>query len=296
MGFTSCDDGDIVEVNLEFDRELELCGDDESDDYLLYDIKTNPNESLSLLFPVNGDTRQIFRPESNGLITTLNIDASSTRFNYRVYDGDPEALICKIIPDPGVTIIEDYEAANGAQAVFTSTFMDDDGDGIPSSEEGRDDLDENGEPDPRDTDDDGLPDYQDSDDDNDNVPTRNEIFLVDGGYELRFTDDDDIPDYLDPDDDNDLTPTINEDAGNTFGPLDDFVLDGNLPEVPRFRNPEAVEFFPQDSLRFTQFTRSVIVNLVIQNTNIGILQTDEIIMGTYDVEPYELPEPPEDNN
>ena len=49
----SCDDGDIITVDLAFDQTLSLCGDENSDYYVVYDvIDEGPYESLTLKFPL----------------------------------------------------------------------------------------------------------------------------------------------------------------------------------------------------------------------------------------------------
>ena len=96
---TSCSDGDIINIELEFDQVLSLCGDEDSDNYVIYDIKTDPDESLILLFPVSATNNLIFNPAVTPHPSSLTINESSIRFNYRTYDGDPSGLICEEIPD-----------------------------------------------------------------------------------------------------------------------------------------------------------------------------------------------------
>ena len=59
----SCGDGDVIEFELDFDQDLELCGDINSENYLVYDVKTDPNESLILLFPGTTANDLIFYPQ-----------------------------------------------------------------------------------------------------------------------------------------------------------------------------------------------------------------------------------------
>ncbi len=295
----TCDDGDIVDVTLDFEQELDRCtlvDNSGTESFFLYDINTDTNESLSLLFPVSGN-RDIFNPELIGDIKTLTINGSTIRFNYRTYNGDPENLICEIVPDPGTVIINDYEAAAGAIATFTSIFEDDDNDGIPSEFEARGELKDGEYPDARDTDGDGLPDYQDADDDGDNVLTINEEVKVtdDGDFTgTEDTDGDTIPNYLDNDDDGDEVLTKDEDENDNLSPSDDFdELDGML-DVPRYLDSTARDIFPQDETKFTQYTRSVTVGVVINNANIEVLRTDEIILGTFEFS-ITLPEKDDEN-
>ncbi len=80
--------------------------------------------------------------------------------------------------------------------------VDTDGDGIPDSKEGGDDVD---------TDGDGTPDYKDTDDDGDGISTKDE-----GD---KDTDGDGIPDYKDLDSDNDAIPDSTE-KGTGEKPVD----------------------------------------------------------------------------
>ncbi|WP_298759909.1 hypothetical protein [uncultured Psychroserpens sp.] len=285
----SCDDGDVFEINLEFDQTLELCLDANEGDYLLYDTKVDPNESLSLLFPIasNGD---IFNPPSDNYEKIIPINGTSTMFNYRTYSGDPNDLICQIIPNPGTTITNDYAAGSGAEAKFVTSFDDDDNDGILSEFEGRGAQAADGTyPDAIDTDGDGIPDYIDQDDDNDNILTINENADPDGdgnpsdavNTDLDFTNGDMIPNYLDNDDDGDGVPTINEDENSNSSLTDDFDEIGTNPNTARYLNPDAAESFTAGDMLENEYTRTIVVTVDIMNANISIASIDDQILGTY---------------
>nr|WP_321222672.1 hypothetical protein [uncultured Psychroserpens sp.] len=294
----SCDDGDVFEVELLFDQELELCGDINSDEYLLYDTKINPSESLTLKFPVTTTNSAIFNPTDNsGEPRTLTVNGNTIAFNYRTYNGDPENLICQIIPEPGTTIINDYPAASGAEIEFISIYEDDDNDGIPSDQEGRGAQAADGSyPDAIDTDGDGLPNYRDADDDNDNVLTINEITDPndDGDFSDSLNTDldleiangiDPIPNYLDPDDDGDGVLTRNEDEDLDNNLNDDIdentVLGGQIPAVPRYLDFEANEEFLNNNLIETTYTRTVTVTVTVLQANIQIINITPLFFGTY---------------
>lgn len=290
--FYSCDDGDVFEVTLEFDQELELCIDANQGDNLLYDTKVNPAESLTLLFPINNN-EEIFDPPEQNFEKILNIDGSNVMFNYRRYNGNPEDLICAVVPNPGTTIIEDYAAASGAEAVFKSSYEDDDNDGIPSEFEGRGEEDEDGSyPDAIDTDGDGIPNYIDQDDDNDNIPTADEDPDPDGDgdpSDALNTDFDSemmagsniLPNYLDNDDDGDGTLTINEDEDSDGSPLNDFDEEDEDPNTARYLNPNVSESFDAGPMETNEYTRTVRVRVTILEANIGIANLQTIDMGTY---------------
>ena len=55
----SCNDGDVISVELDFDKSLTLCGDETTSNYILYDTKTTPFESLMLLFPNNSQAEAL---------------------------------------------------------------------------------------------------------------------------------------------------------------------------------------------------------------------------------------------
>ena len=128
----TCGDGDIITLNLEFDKQLELCGNATYenyeiliDDYVIYDIKEDPYESLILLIPGSSSNDLIFFPEESPYNKSISI-GSSNRFNYRTYNGSPLELICEAIPSSTVSILNDYEATNGTIETET-TFEDVDG-------------------------------------------------------------------------------------------------------------------------------------------------------------------------
>ena len=265
----SCNDGDVISVELDFDKSLTLCGDETTSNYILYDTKTTPFESLMLLFPNNSQAEAIFNTENSGAIQTLTINGNSVKFNYRTYTADPNTYICQDIPDASVSVIDNYEASSG-DAIFTTTFEDDDNDGVPNA------LEFDG-----DTDGDGIPDYKDYDDDGDNVPTINESPDPNGDGDLsdmKDTDSDSIPDYLDMDDDNDGTDTKFEDENNNGNLFDDLAIGAN---VARFLDGTVNTTYEIDVVKVNQFSRDYKVNVTLEDIDISILSTDSFFLGTY---------------
>lgn len=130
--FVSCGDGDIITLKLDFDKELSLCNNVNldnyellTDDYVIYDLKQDPGESLIVVFSGNASNDLIFFPTESPFDKTLSI-GSSNRFNYRTYNGNPTAVICEAIPSSEVKILNDYEASSGTIAT-SSTYIDHDG-------------------------------------------------------------------------------------------------------------------------------------------------------------------------
>ena len=273
----SCDDGDIITLILDFDKELALCGDENSDNYVIYDIKEDPYESLTFLFVSNNNSDNIFDPPETPYVESFTINGSSNRFNYRTYDGDPSGLICEEIPSSTVNIVDDYEATSGTVETM-STFVDDDNDDIPSELE---DINQNGDLEDDDSDGDGIPNYKDADDDNDNVLTKDENPDPNGDGDIsdaQNTDGADLPDYLDTDDDNDGIITRYEDENLNGNLLDDFAPGAT---APRFKDETAIDEFVNDQLNANSFTRTVTVVFTVINVDLEILNSTEIDLGTY---------------
>ena len=266
----SCDDGDVLNVELDFDKNLTLCGDSNTPNYILYDTKNDPSESLTLLFPNNTQAQTILNPENSGNMETMTINKSSVRFIYRTYNGDPNDYICEDIPDANVSVNENFEAESGT-ANFISTFEDDDNDGVPTA------LEFDG-----DTDGDGIPNYKDSDDDGDNVPTLNEKPDPNDDGDIsdaQDTDGDGIPDYLDNDDDGDGTPTRLEDENNNGNLFDDLATGA---AVARFLDDTVSDTYAVTFVMPNAFRRTFRINVTLEDIDLTILATDRFELGTYE--------------
>jgi hypothetical protein len=289
---TSCNDGDILTVELEFDQDLERCENDNAS-YLIYDTREDPNESLSLIIP-RTDVSELLLftiPTPVGTPIIFPINGTTVRFNYRTYN---RAIVtdelCDIIQPAGLTIVEDYEATTGTVEV-TVTIEDDDEDGVPTEFEGRGELDENGlYSNALDTDDDGIPNYLDDDDDGDNVLTSAEINNSDGdnnpttnpmNTDADLPNGDDIPDYLDKDDDGDGALTRLEDENFEDGPTDDFADDPNGIPVPHYKNilETTAYIFPSYNAFENAYTRTVTTRFLVKGIDLEILRATEVDFG-----------------
>jgi hypothetical protein len=214
LSLLSCNDGDIIVSELDFPETLQFC--EGNDDLIIYTIRDNPYESLSLRLPIAVKENFTTINETN---PTTALSETNT-FNYRSYSGNPEAIFCNSLPPSSPTIISNFEASEGT-VTFITSVIEDDNDGIPAILE---DINGDGNLNNDDTDQDGIPNYLDSDDDGDNVPTINENPdpNEDGDItDAQDTDLDGIPDYLDEDDDGDGTITRYEDTNNDNDPATD---------------------------------------------------------------------------
>ncbi|WP_179008028.1 hypothetical protein [Winogradskyella forsetii] len=292
----ACDDGDILTVELEFDEELEIC-DNFVASYLIYNTKSDPNESLTLLLPKPEYEDLFLFPTPEGDPEIIQLSDSDVQFNYRSYNINPNALLCDVITNSELVITEDYPADAGTAEV-TVTVLDDDNDGVPNEFEGisGDQYEDGIYWDSQDWDDDGIPDYLDEDDDNDNVLTK---------FELNDEDDDDddpttnplnsdadvpitgdnFPDYLDDDDDGDGIPTYLEDVDGDKNPRSgsvDQVVDVEGISVYRYlyNHEDYMDPYPDPGKRITTFSRVVTTTFVVRDIDLEVLRTTFISLGT----------------
>lgn len=201
----SCDDGDVITVELEFGETFEACGET---NLVLYKTKSTPSESLSIVINSLSVADLLEVGDDNMLV--LN---KTGAFNYRTYSNEtlPGNLFCNDIPPADIKIMNDYEDSS-ANAAFTSTLIEDDDDGVLAELE---DINGNGDLTDDDTDGDGLPNYIDADDDGDNILTKDEDpdpnsdNVLDDALD---TDADGTPNYLDADDDGDGIDTRDEET------------------------------------------------------------------------------------
>ena len=283
--FNACDDGDIITVNLEFEDDLSLCEND-VDNYTVYKVRTDPEESLSLVFPRNAENDLLFNPEVSPYEVKFGINNTSVFFNYRTYNQTPE--FCNTIINSDIIIREDYAAQTSTtdNVTVTATFVDSDSDGISNEDEDDNlDGDSNYLTNPLDTDGDGLPNYIDDDDDNDNVLTIDEDDNLDGDNNPftnpKDTDNDGIFNYLEEDDDGDGVLSRLEDENENRNPADDFLNDDD--NLPRYLNPDASQEFPAPSpeFRVVTYTRTVTTTFLIENLGLDIIFSDLLDYGTY---------------
>lgn len=202
----SCDDGNIIDVELDFNDTFNAC---EETDLVLYKTKTDPTESLSVVIS-NYSISEVLVVDEN---KTFSVTKSGI-FNYRTYSNVslPNDLFCSVIPSSEINITQDYKS--DCQVLIETVLTEDDNDGIPAELE---DINGDGDLENDDTDNDGIPNYLDVDDDGDNVLTKNEDPDPDGDGNLddalnTNADEDSIPDYLDNDDDGDGVKTRDEET------------------------------------------------------------------------------------
>jgi len=279
---TSCDDGDVFTITLDFDETFFTCGE-----LVFYKTKDDPAESLSLQItspPLTID--DILETDGNGMLVTpeitITINGTSNLFNYRSYNAPPNNLFCNDVPPSGIIITNDDESISGT-AMITTVLTEDDNDGIDADLEDEN-LDGDNDPstNPTDTDGDSIPDYLDADDDGDNVLTSTEIIdeNLDGDNNPltnpRDTDDDGIPNYLDTDDDNDGVLTRDEEnITQDQNPNNDFTN----PEFADYLNNQVANTIPATAYRPHIITQNFEVSILIINLQLSNINQTEFDFG-----------------
>ena len=288
----SCDDGDVVVSNFNFDQNtvLDLCGN--SGKKLLYTIDDETNEAISLEFSgldFDGKFEGLNSPEP----VAINLN-NNNRINYRILNGSADATqyFCQDVPPSSPAVDQEFVSTSGGTAFFiVSVVNQDDNDGIPRNQE---DLNNNGNLFDDDTDDDGIPNFIDIDDDNDNVLTISEVNNDDNDA-LPDEDEDGTPNYLDADDDGDGTLTRNEDL-NAFDNLDDEgnpILDPrddtNADGLPNYLNPQIDESIDINQFKQNEISRTFKTQIVIRNVTLEQVNGDqnitfeELRLGFYEI-------------
>jgi len=209
FGCLTCDDGDIITIQLDFDDTFQQCGD-----LVFFKTKNDPSESLSIVFSNVNSTNDFLNVDADGIFMSGDLPVV---FNYRTFNINlPNNYFCNDVPPGSVSILTD-EQSDDSIAQITTTLIEDDNDGIPAELE---DINGDGNLDNDDTDGDGIPNYLDFDDDGDNVPTasenpdpNNDGVLDDAqNTDAESLTGDTIPDYLDNDDDGDGILTRDEES------------------------------------------------------------------------------------
>lgn len=279
---TSCDDGDLIVTDFNFEnRNLQWCGDTE--DQVLFNINNDQvHEALAFRFSLNTPTPRFFSTETGRITIPLT---AKNQVIYRVFDGEVTAdYFCNSIPPVSPSVTEEFRSTSGGEVIINTTLKnanDHDGDGVPSENEGMASE--------FDTDGDGIPDYLDIDDDGDNILTRVEIAVEAENTVNSFADSDNdgTPDYLDADDDNDGIPTRNEDWNMNNNPADDRNEEG----LAHYLNPEITDSFEVTTVRENIISRSF--RYLITAENLTLLKQggdgEQIRLGNYELGYYDSP-------
>lgn len=272
LGLMTCNDGDIITVELDFEDTFKQCGE-----LVFYKTKQDPSESLSIEFSTVNNIEEFLNVDDDNMYISSNLPVT---FNYRTYNTTlPTDYFCNNIPPSSVTILSD-EQSDDSTAMITTVLVEDDNDGIPAELE---DINGDGDLTNDDTDGDGIPNYLDFDDDGDNVPTATEMPDPnnDGNLDDALdTDLDDIPNYLDTDDDGDGVLTRDEEA-STDEPNQDPTDDVDNADIgPDYLNNLFFESVPANAYRLHTIQQTYQINCIINDISISNLTQQSLDLGT----------------
>ncbi|RZS90444.1 hypothetical protein [Aquimarina brevivitae] len=252
---SSCDDGDIIITNFEFDdATLQLCTGANPNEYVFFKINSDINESISFNFTSTDY-------EANVTTSSGPIEIQLSPENpliYRQYSAAITAdYFCSTIPPAEIEVVNELVITEGKAILEVIISNEDDNDGVPAEEE---DLNNDNNLENDDTDGDTIPNYKDQDDDNDNVLTSAELpNSIPGDDSYRDTDEDGIPDYLDDDDDMDGIPSIEEDVDGNGTPRNDDRPDIGQQGIIDYLDDEAdISYFPDPHPEITLIPNTVI--------------------------------------
>ena len=272
----SCDDGDVITVELDFGETFKACGET---DLVFYKTKDDPSESLSL--KVTGLTiDQIIEVDEATKTYEKEVTLSSSNpFNYRTYSNaklPTSGLFCSDVPLSDIIITQDIESTSGT-ALIKTTLTEDDNDGIPAELE---DINGNGNLEDDDTDGDTIPNYIDADDDGDNILTKDEAPDPNEDGDLsdaQDTDGNGTPDYLDNDDDGDGVDTRDEENDSQDkNPANDIT---NSDVGADYLNPDVATTVTATEYRDHNISQTYTVTLTISNFDLTLISLDVFDFG-----------------
>ncbi|TPV32487.1 hypothetical protein FJ651_13075 [Paucihalobacter ruber] len=270
---TACNDGDLIDLSFDFEDEFTI---NECGQLIFYKINDAQNESLALsLSGISLESLFAFDEVLNQVQDTIiierNINGTTNRLNYRVYNGTVTGndLFCNPIPPANVSVRSEEDTPTGT-VIITIIARDDDNDGIPAEFE---DVNGNGNLFDDDSDNDGIPNFLDVDDDGDNVLTRDELtpntLNTDPRINPLDTDGDGIPDYLDIDDDGDGALTRDEEnILQDENPRNDITEPGGLPD---YLNPNVSTSVPAVAFRPHAVVRTYTIKVQVNNVQFSFL-------------------------
>ncbi|WP_188464690.1 hypothetical protein [Bizionia arctica] len=283
---SSCDDGDVFIVQLDFDDTFEACGE-----LVFYNIKESPFESISLQIssPVTtlDDIFEVVYINTDSLLVKLandthegTINGTTNLLNYRSYNSSSTDLFCNDVPPSSLDITEDLSSCCGTYTISTD-YYEDDNDGIPAEME---DINGNGNLYDDDTDGDGIPNFLDADDDGDNVLTSTELAEDDNAdgdddplTNPQDTDGDGIPNYLDPDDDGDGVLTIDEENNSQdLNPSNDYT---NPNIIADYLNPLVDTIVTATAYRPSSIQQFYEVSLIVNDISFPTLNQEDFDFG-----------------
>lgn len=281
---TTCDDGDVIEVTLDFNDTFSQCGE-----LVFFKINGSTSETLSIQFNNDLTVEQILDVGDDFIYEETFPLGNTNVFNYRSYSSLPvsasNVLFCNDVPPSNLNIERDEVSISGEVTIRT-VLVEDDNDGIPAEIEDENlDGDNNPATNPTDTDQDGIPDYLDIDDDGDNVLTIEESvnYTAENGFDSALdTDGDGDYNYLDPDDDGDGVLTRDEESVTAdLDPTNDRTIsDDNPDSIPDYLNDQITTSVTATEYREHRITLTYTVSAILTNISLPSITQQTLDFGT----------------
>ncbi|MHA7059376.1 hypothetical protein ACWGOQ_0019265 [Aquimarina sp. M1] len=112
----SCSEGDILDISVNFEGEVQNCANENDNTFVFYKTDTSMNQSLSVNFT---STTFDITPEVMDVSVTqptvITLNATTNQFIYREY-GSPivgEDYFCNSIPPSDISVTEELISSNG---------------------------------------------------------------------------------------------------------------------------------------------------------------------------------------
>ena len=307
--FVSCDDGDIVVSQFDFniDDDIKFCYSGEEDDQtVFYNVNESNNEVIFLVLDGEFDFEEEFNSDDDNVSDKIDLNnnvVTYLKFN-SFSDNDAEEYFCTAVTNNNKTIVRELNGEGGTLNIITKNTIDDDGDedndGLKNEQEVYYDgfakidglsIHELDEVDLLDSDKDGIPNFRDDDDDNDNVPTSKELYIKDDEGNENKTDEnnDGIPDagYLDTDGDGNLDYLDTDDDGDgvitlmEFDPNDSSlspetnVNNGNVPFYLIFSEDPETGVLTEDDIITISNSYSTNFETIVKTANLTLSGNSE---------------------
>lgn len=114
---TSCSEGDVIDISIDFDGQLQNCSNANDKTFVFYKIDDEINRSLSGGF--NSRTFNIAPQSANDISTTepieITLNTSSNQVIYREFDTEiiSEEYFCSSIPPSTVNVVKELVSSSG---------------------------------------------------------------------------------------------------------------------------------------------------------------------------------------
>ncbi|GAA3518251.1 hypothetical protein GCM10022393_35460 [Aquimarina addita] len=128
LTITGCSEGDIIDVSINFDGELQNCSNDIDNTFVFYKVDADNKRTLSLSFT---STTYDSTPDSistDNEPTVITLDETDNILIYREFETaiNGSTYFCASVPPSMNEISEEYTSTDGTAEISLEVFNDDD--------------------------------------------------------------------------------------------------------------------------------------------------------------------------